>query len=153
MAEQILFASKYQQVAEQIAFAAIHKKKKSVATLQEIVDNISDSLRYTIIFPLETYTTSVEKVEKGLLQKNFKKKILKNYWEKGDGYQGINAVFCIHNKTSVITSVVSPNGFKFELQFHTQQSFDVKMANHGLYEKLRVEKDPEKKLQYPITTK
>jgi hypothetical protein len=29
------------------------------------------------------------------------------------------------------------NGYKFELQFHTDESFDVKMMNHDMYKKRR----------------
>jgi hypothetical protein len=53
-----------------------------------------------------------------------------NYWSlKGtkddSGYRGINATF------------IAPNGQKFEVQFHTQESFKFKNDNHHLYEETR----------------
>jgi hypothetical protein len=93
-------------------------------------------LRFTILFPMQNYTEAVENTVKLLEDKGFKKVMLKNYWEKGDTYQGINAVFR------------SPQNFCFELQFHTPESFQAKSKSHELYEKFRVETDPEKRLQY-----
>jgi hypothetical protein len=61
-----------------------------------------------------------------------------NYWSlKGtkddSGYRGINATF------------IAPNGQKFEVQFHTQESFKLKNENHHLYEETRNPKTSQKR--------
>ena len=50
---------------------------------------------------------------------------VKNYWPRGDNYSGVNAV------------LLAPDGLKWELQFHTRESFRIKMRDHHLYEELR----------------
>ncbi len=56
---------------------------------------------------------------------------VKNYWLNPKiAYNGINTILS------------SPNGQKFELQYHTQQSFDIKNGKlHALYEEFRLYKD------------
>ncbi|MBS5267601.1 MAG: head morphogenesis protein, partial [Clostridiales bacterium] len=52
---------------------------------------------------------------------------VKNYWmNKRNPYNGVN------------TTVKAPNGQKFEIQYHTPESYKVKDTMHGLYEKWRV---------------
>jgi hypothetical protein len=50
---------------------------------------------------------------------------VKNYWPRGDNYSGVNAV------------MLAPDGLRWELQFHTRESFRIKMRDHHLYEELR----------------
>ena len=59
--------------------------------------------------------------------------VLKNTWNSIENpYRGIN------------TTVVAPNGQKFEVQYHTKESFDLKNGEmHELYEKARVIEDDE----------
>ena len=55
---------------------------------------------------------------------------LKNTWNSTlDPYKGIN------------TTVVAPNGQKFEVQYHTKESFEMKEKMHELYEKQRLIND------------
>lgn len=55
---------------------------------------------------------------------------LKNSWEDPlNPYKGIN------------TTVIAPNGQKFEIQYHTKESFEVKEKMHALYEKQRMIED------------
>lgn len=49
----------------------------------------------------------------------------KNYWPSGDDYSGVN------------TNLRAPNGLAWELQFHTPQSFELKMSSHYVYEQVR----------------
>jgi diphthamide synthase (EF-2-diphthine--ammonia ligase) len=57
----------------------------------------------------------------------------KNYWQEGSNYKGVNM------------ALTDPQGNKIELQFHTQESLDVKEnANHALYEQYRVLSDAQK---------
>lgn len=55
---------------------------------------------------------------------------VKNSWEDPlNPYKGIN------------TTVIAPNGQKFEIQYHTKASFEVKEKMHALYEKQRMIED------------
>jgi hypothetical protein len=50
---------------------------------------------------------------------------VKNYWSGGDAYNGINV------------TMRDASGQVFEVQFHTQESFDAARANHGPYDEYR----------------
>lgn len=92
--------------------------------------NISDAVRYTMEFSPESYTDGSRQTITELQNKGYDLNV-KNYWATGDPYQGINI------------AAISPMGQKFELQFHTAQSFDVKQnINHPLYEQFRTSTDP-----------
>jgi hypothetical protein len=54
----------------------------------------------------------------------------RNNWVKGNPYYGVNA------------QVVTPDGVKMELQFHTDSSLALKAQTHPIYEQLRVSRDP-----------
>ena len=55
---------------------------------------------------------------------------IKNSWEDPlNPYKGINTI------------VTAPNGQKFEIQYHTKESFQVKEKMHALYEKQRIIED------------
>ena len=60
--------------------------------------------------------------------------VVKNTWiDSKNPYKGINTV------------VAAPNGLKFEVQYHTKESFEIKEKMHGPYEKTRVMKDKRSK--------
>lgn len=92
--------------------------------------NIGDALRYTAIFDPEDHAGGVKAVIAQMEQKGFQVHKMKNFWEPGDAYNGINGQF-IHPDT----------GFKFELQFHTPESFEKKQQIHLLYEHFRDSSD------------
>jgi len=90
----------------------------------------NDALRYTIAFSPDKYVEGYDRTVKALEKQGYEIKQSDNYWltkgtEKDTGYRGINATF------------VSPSGQKFELQFHTPESFKFKNDNHHLYEVAR----------------
>ena len=60
---------------------------------------------------------------------------VKNYWDEGDGYQGINVV------------IKHPDGFLYELQFHTPESFKVKQAAHDAYDEYQAQRDDAVRLE------
>ena len=71
----------------------------------------------------------IRSVTDALYEKNWKIYSLKNYWVNDSfPYNGVNAKF----KNS--------RNYRIEIQFHTQESFDVKMSeeDHKLYEQRRV---------------
>jgi hypothetical protein len=92
----------------------------------EAAKGIGDGLRYTMIANGDGHTSAAKDTLDALEAKGYKLRV-KNYWQTGDPYQGINAV------------ITSPgDGFQWELQFHTDESFKVKDSdNHKLYEVYR----------------
>ena len=100
-------------------------------TLQKISDKNNDALRYTYTFSPEKYVEGYNKTVKTLEKQGYKlESEPKNWWlDKGmkddTGYRGINATF------------ISPAGQKFEVQFHTPESFKFKNDTHYLYEEVR----------------
>jgi hypothetical protein len=103
----------------------------------QATQNVSDGLRYTITFDEENYAEGVMSTFASLRDKGYELSRQKNYWQKGDAYQGINA------------KILHPNGFEIELQFHTPESFEVKDAkSHNIYEMYRVETDAKKRFKH-----
>jgi len=91
---------------------------------------INDAVRYTAEFAPDQYEKGVRATLIDLGRKGYRVEKVKNYWQKGDDYDGINAV------------LRSPGGMKFEMQFHTKDSLRTKDRSHKIYEKFRVAKDP-----------
>lgn len=89
---------------------------------------MKDSVRYTLKLPGEgaAYTDGVNTAISRLQDAGFENVKFKNAWGKV-GYQGINT-FWRDPQT----------GHVFEMQFHTQESFDAKMVTHDLYEQARI---------------
>lgn len=92
-------------------------------TPQEASHDIVDALRYTIGFPPEQYTEGVSAAISALKKQGIEFDSVENNWDRGDAYNGINAV------------MIDPkSGMKIELQFHTPESFHVKdKVNHEDY--------------------
>ena len=86
-----------------------------------------------MILPNDAYASSVKQVLNDLRENEGCKEVeVKNYWSCLT-YRGINTV------------LQAPSGTKFELQFHTEESFLHKQnKTHILYEALRREEDPVK---------
>lgn len=92
--------------------------------LKKIGDTrISDALRYTMLFPTETYTPKVLESMQRLKDAGYEV-ISRNYWQPGDKYQGVNANLI-------------KDGVTMELQFHTPESFASVAECHVLYEEFR----------------
>lgn len=103
-------------------------------TLEQAAADIKDSLRFSAVFGADRYAAAAAAVL-ALLEESSGLELtrLRNYWlpEQGGSryaegtYVGINAV------------LAAPNGFQFELQFHTPQSLDVQAVNWDLYRIIR----------------
>lgn len=98
---------------------------------------IYDNLRYTLKFPAGQYTKGVEKTLANLRAQGYEVDRLKNFWSGGKGYAGVNAV------------IRSPDGYRWELQFHTQDSLDAKDPSHLLFERQRDPSTP-RALKYEL---
>jgi hypothetical protein len=96
-------------------------------TIDQYGNYLSDALRYTSMFPPDKYVDGTRAVLADLNARGYRIVDVQNTWKPNAPYKGVN------------TNVRSPDGQLFELQFHTRQSFDVKMEQHVLYEQ---ERDP-----------
>jgi hypothetical protein len=83
---------------------------------------ISDALRYTMQIEPRRYGATVADMVGQLRDEGYVLRV-KNYWKPNSAYKGVNV------------AGVTPDGVRFELQFHTPTSYDVKEhTNHPLYE-------------------
>lgn len=99
-------------------------------SLEQRASQINDALRYTIIFSPESYQNNYLTGLSELEKKGCKIQKIWNAWNNRDkptdtGYRGINV------------TIISSQNQKFELQFHTAESFRIKTETHGLYEERR----------------
>lgn len=95
-------------------------REKNIS-LQGAAEGVGDVLRYTMVISPEKYADSVKSSMDNLTDKGYRVLKFRNAW--GDKYyQGINVV------------MQDKNDCKFELQFHTPQSFDIKTKSHEFYE-------------------
>jgi len=103
------------------------------ATVAEVSASINDTLRYTMTFPDGSYANGVQTTLARLEKDGYTQIKLKNYWGNAD-YQGINGVF-------------EKNGQRFELQFHTPRTFELKTSLHPQYRAFQLSTDPAERLR------
>lgn len=88
---------------------------------------VKDILRYTYTAAPENLVECMQKAIEAYRNMGYNTIEVKNYWlNKRNPYNGVN------------TTVKAPNGQKFEIQYHTPESYRIKDTMHGLYEKWRV---------------
>ncbi len=88
---------------------------------------VADILRYTYVGEVDTLVSKGMESLEYFVQKGYNIDKVKNYWlDLKNPYNGVNTV------------ISSPTGQKFEVQFHTQESLQVKEIIHGLYEEYRI---------------
>lgn len=111
------------------------RKMKAEASLflfnpGETAMNMSDTLRFTMLFSPEVYTKETKEVLAALSARGYKTRV-KNFWARSDSYNGLNV------------ALTTPSGHPCELQFHTEASFLTKEKKvHPIYEQWREETDP-----------
>lgn len=106
----------------------IQDDMKDGLTYEQATDKLSDLVRYTQACTPGNLVSNFKKTVAELERKGYKPVKIKNSWKSfniENAYRGINCVF------------ESPTGTKFELQFHTPESFATKEVNHGEYEEQR----------------
>ena len=95
------------------------------------LNKIRDAIRYTTVFKEGDFVTRYKAMQYLLAIKGYKTIIVKNTWKNDSAYKGVN------------TFIQNEDGDVFEMQYHTQQSFDVKNGLlHKLYEQFRNPKTP-----------
>jgi hypothetical protein len=94
-------------------------------SLAEAASQISDANRYTMVADPANYRASAEAIANDLKVQGYDVGV-KNYWQEGSNYKGINM------------ALTDPSGNKIELQVHTAQSWTMKeVTNHPIYEVYR----------------
>jgi len=100
-------------------------KNGNVVPLEQVATKMNDAVRYTYLFPAETYADKVKAVRDLFKASDYALVRLKNFWTRDGLYPGINVTFA------------SKDGQLFELQFHTRNSYDAKMKEGKIYERRR----------------
>jgi hypothetical protein len=119
------------------------KKGEDGMTLLEICEHCYDILRYTCVLDTSDYVDGTKAVLKALDdfttdELKLSQFRVKNFWGKGDAYQGINSVYSIQRGDE--------DPLYFELQFHTPESVKTKQETcHVSYEQFRTAVDQEEK--------
>src|SRR5262249_1364286 len=90
----------------------------------ELAAGISDGIRYTFILDFDYYTDTVEIGHKQLLDEGYERIETKPSWDSAE-YKGVNSRW---REPS--------GGVMFEVQFHTQESWEAKQKTHAAYEKI-----------------
>jgi hypothetical protein len=113
-------------------FAKVAKdfSEKPGITHEQALANIKDAIRYTMKYSDAHYTEGVAAAVRRLEDAGFRRVDIKNYWN-GDQVKGINS-----------TWEVPGSGQRFEVQFHTQKSFEASRLTHPVYERLRIRTAP-----------
>lgn len=94
-------------------------------TPEEALTSVKDTIRYTFQYTEDHYTEGVRGDIDRLKAAGFELAELRNSW-RSEEYKGINSRWR-----------VPENGQLFEVQFHTQISFEAKQLTHPAYERLR----------------
>jgi hypothetical protein len=97
---------------------------KSERAVEKEAAAMPDALRYTLQFSTENYVDGYLEASRQLRDYGCRPVLRRNSWESSQ-YKGIN------------TQWRTAEGQKFEVQFHTAESFEAKQLTHGSYERLR----------------
>lgn len=110
----------------------IHDKSiKKGLTMQEYSSQVTDVLRFTDVSSVDGLTDSFMQTKGALEAKGYRMiECTNTFPDMNAPYRGIN------------TLVNTPDGYTFELQFHTPQSLEIKEINHEMYEIQRLERTP-----------
>lgn len=106
--------------------------------IDDTIATTNDVIRYTYQADKDHLVDSYNAVTRQIEAKGYSRIRVKNFWnDKRNPYNGVNAIY------------VSPTGQKFELQFHTPESFNLKNNElHKLYEEQRLDSTtPERRVE------
>jgi hypothetical protein len=87
--------------------------------------SIPDGIRYTLMFDFDYYTEGVSAGHARLTDAGYERIETKPSWDS-DQYKGVNSQW--REKSSDV---------RFEVQFHTEESWDAKQKTHEAYEKIQ----------------
>ena len=111
------------RLKEKIAEKVGHEPRRAPA---EEGREINDAIRFTFCFEPGDYVKGYADIKQRLEAREYRMIYSKNYWHDDSEYKGIN------------TRWISAEYCRFELQFHTPESFHAKQeVTHGSYERAR----------------
>jgi hypothetical protein len=103
---------------------AREKEKNPDKPTEEIISEIHDAVRYTFILEVDEYYAAYWEAEGELKSQGYELQVRRNMWTNLE-YKGINSRW------------QDPDSdLPFEIQFHTQASWEVKQQTHAAYEKI-----------------
>lgn len=109
------------------------RMKSEQTPTQALASGVQDAVRFTFQYDEGSYTAGVRKDVERLESRGFIQLERRNTWTS-DQYKGINSRWR-----------EPESGLVFEVQFHTQASFEAKELTHKAYERIRSgARDPEK---------
>jgi len=100
--------------------------------------NIKDGIRYTAVFESDNFVEGYKKVKEALEKMGIREYRCKNFFKQYREQDGSDGK--IGEQKSVQCVFETPDGKKFELQFHTPESMAAKEVNHPTYKQ---KKEPE----------
>ncbi|OOW90192.1 hypothetical protein Xvtf_08575 [Xanthomonas campestris pv. vitistrifoliae] len=105
----------------------IRRHLRAGMTAEQATQSVGDALRYALELPSEGFVAKVQAAQDALRWQGMTCVKLKNYFISGDGtYRGINASF------------TDAEGYAFEVQFHTAESFNAKAQMHLSYKRMKL---------------
>ena len=94
-------------------------------TASDALREVADAIRYTYCFQPENYTRGYYVIKERFESRGYEMYYSKNWWTNPE-YKGIN------------TRWMTQDGERFEVQFHTPDSFHAKhVVTHSAYERIR----------------
>ena len=110
---------------ERIEEKVTHDVQKKGISAEQAFADMKDAIRFTFQYAEDKYTTGVQTDAQRLKDAGIEFVDSRNTWSS-EQYKGINSWWREDD-----------SGQLFEIQFHTQASFDAKQETHGAYERLR----------------
>jgi hypothetical protein len=99
-------------------------------SVEQHVDEIHDGIRYTFVSDRDDYVRTVNQATEILKANGFELGVRKNEWSN-DEYKGVNTRWRDHESDC-----------RFEVQFHTHESWQVKQATHNAYAQIHDTRTP-----------
>ncbi len=94
------------------------------AATEELASRLFDGIRYTFLFPDQEYSTDAIRACNSIAGEGFELYERKNAWaDTTKQYKGINSTWLDH-----------ASGLLFEVQMHTEVSWEAKQESHGEYQ-------------------
>jgi hypothetical protein len=100
-------------------------------SIEEVISEIHDAVRYTFILAVDEYYEAYWAAENKLNSEGYELQVRRNMWANLE-YKGINSRWQDPG-----------SGLPFEVQFHTQASWEAKQQTHAAYEKIEDVRTPD----------
>jgi hypothetical protein len=101
----------------------------------ELAGEVYDSVRYTFICSPGTYCEDMWNVHRLAESRGYELEVRRNSWESEE-YKGVNSRWLDPER-----------GQLFEIQFHTEDSWEAKQQTHDAYEKIADPRTPPREVQ------